>query len=167
MRRNSYLASPVLFAISMLLTATVGIRGAFADGTVTGQVADEQGQVLPGANVEVLGINMGATADDEGNYSIANVPRGTYSLRASLIGYGQKTMKDVEVADGDATVDFSLHERPIPLSSTAPPSELLCSSSSLTKSGFAARSGNKTVCAVESWSTRRPFLCGNASATRF
>ena len=60
----------------------------FAQNTITGNVTDAgNGNGLAGANVVVGGTTMGAAADADGYFVIENVPDGTYTLTASVIGY--------------------------------------------------------------------------------
>ena len=61
----------------------------FAQATVSGRVTDaETGQGLPGANVVIEGTGLGAAANVTGDYSISDVPAGTHTVTASVIGYG-------------------------------------------------------------------------------
>ncbi|HIN02821.1 MAG TPA: carboxypeptidase-like regulatory domain-containing protein, partial [Candidatus Marinimicrobia bacterium] len=80
----------------------------FAIGqTISGTVTDENGNGLAGANVTVEGTNMGAAADASGAYSISGVASGSYSVKASFIGY-RSSSKTVNVGEGGATVNFAL-----------------------------------------------------------
>jgi len=56
--------------------------------TIEGYVKDvKTGQALPGANIMIVGTSLGAASDINGKYYIAKVPPGTYTLRATFIGY--------------------------------------------------------------------------------
>ena len=44
------------------------------DGTIRGKVTDIDGMGLPGANVIISELGMGAAADMDGNYILLNVP---------------------------------------------------------------------------------------------
>ena len=97
-----------------LLTAillTMGMSSSlFAqEGSVSGNVTEAKtGEVLPGVNVVIEGINLGASTDLDGNFTIANVPVGSYTITALFIGFTSSS-KSVEVTDGGtATVDFRL-----------------------------------------------------------
>ena len=79
----------------------------FAQNTITGNVTDaDNGNALAGANVVVGGTTMGAAADADGYYVIENVPDGTYTLTASVIGYenGNATI----TLPGTGSADFAL-----------------------------------------------------------
>ncbi|MGQ9561271.1 MAG: TonB-dependent receptor [Candidatus Oleimicrobiaceae bacterium] len=79
-------------------------------GKITGRVTDaESGAPLPGVNLVLSGTRIGAATDANGYYVILNVPPGTYSLEASMIGYAKVTMTNVVVnVDLTTTVDFRL-----------------------------------------------------------
>jgi TonB-dependent receptor len=65
-----------------------------ADNRIEGKVTDvATGEPLFGANIILDGTSMGAATDFEGEYLIANVPAGSYTLRASYIGYESKEIK--------------------------------------------------------------------------
>lgn len=78
-----------------------------AQGSVSGTVTDESGNGLPGANLVLGGISLGAATDSDGAYTINNVPAGTYSITATYIGY-ESASQSVTVSSGDAVVNFSL-----------------------------------------------------------
>lgn len=87
----------------------------FAQNTVTGTVTDAKtGNGLAGANVVVGGTTMGAAADVDGYFVIENVPDGTYTLTASVIGYenGNATI----TLPGAGSVDFALTTSALELS---------------------------------------------------
>ena len=87
----------------------------FAQNTITGTVTDAaNGNGLAGANVVVGGTTMGAAADVDGYFVIENVPNGTYTLTASVIGYenGNATI----TLPGVGSVDFALTASALELS---------------------------------------------------
>ncbi|MDZ7266291.1 MAG: TonB-dependent receptor [candidate division KSB1 bacterium] len=93
----------------LLLLCTTGM--ALATGMVSGKVTDKKsGEALPGANVVVKGTRFGATTDAEGNYTISNLPAGTYTLVVSYIGYRTQSF-DVQVRDDQrAVANFVMRE---------------------------------------------------------
>ena len=78
-------------------------------GTISGKVLDENGEPLPGANVTIVGTMRGASANAEGAYSF-RVEAGTYTVRATFIGYASQTKEVTVVAGETVTVDFTLAE---------------------------------------------------------
>jgi hypothetical protein len=95
------------FALA-ILTASPAYAGL---GKIAGTVKDAQtGEPLPGANVQIVGTTMGASSDVQGRYFILNIPPGTYSLKATFIGYEPKTISNVVVRlDVTTPVDVSLN----------------------------------------------------------
>lgn len=93
-----------LFAFVLLL-----IPGSvFAQGSVTGRVIDRvTGEAMPGTNVFLIEINRGATTNVDGNYTIAPVPAGTYTIVASFVGYKQYRSQ-ITVGANTLTVNVSL-----------------------------------------------------------
>jgi len=79
-------------------------------GKIAGRVTDAStGEPLVGVNISVEETLMGAAADMDGYYRILNVLPGTYSLRASMIGYKDMVQRDVKVLiDLTTTIDFAL-----------------------------------------------------------
>ncbi|NIA28820.1 MAG: TonB-dependent receptor [Actinobacteria bacterium] len=79
-------------------------------GKIAGTVKDANtGEALPGVNVVILSTSMGAATDLDGNYFIINIPPGTYSVKASMMGYEDVTKTEVMVnADHTTTIGFDL-----------------------------------------------------------
>jgi hypothetical protein len=71
-----------------------------ASGKIRGQIIDDKTkEALVGASVVIVGTNYGAVTDVEGNFIILNVPPGTYSLRASFIGYQNTVLSNIKVSE--------------------------------------------------------------------
>ncbi len=79
-------------------------------GRIAGKVIDKQtGEALIGANVIVKGTNFGAATDANGEFLITHLPPGTYSVRASYIGYQDVVVDNVRVVSGlTSEVNFEL-----------------------------------------------------------
>ena len=86
-----------VFLIFIIATQfTFGATGSI-QGKVTGAAS---GEPLFGANIFLEGTSIGAATDIDGTYYISNVPTGSYTLRASYIGY--KTVKEkIQVNEGE------------------------------------------------------------------
>jgi len=89
--------------------------GSFAQlFSIRGSLIDQVNNTpLVGASVELVGTALGATTDQNGRYVIGGIAAGTYSLRTSYIGYGQK-VQEVIVA-GHVTVDVAAERKAIDL----------------------------------------------------
>jgi len=76
-------------------------------GRVKGKVLEYgTGNPLIGANVLVEGTSFGAATDLNGEYIINNLEAGTYTLRASFIGYQSVTITNVRIYS-DLTTDLN------------------------------------------------------------
>ncbi len=107
----SFCVTVALFFLSTPRKAEAGFTGKVS-GSITNA---ETGEQLPGANILIEGTSLGAVADLEGNYFILNVPPGTYSIRASMMGF--QTLKKTEVRvsiDKTSSVSFRLNATVIP-----------------------------------------------------
>src|SRR5262245_3581017 len=101
-------------AAALLLAA--GMAHAGTTGRLAGRVLDAKKQPLVGVAVSVPEARTGAMTDEHGQYSIGNVPAGTYTVRANLVGYGPVTTTNVVVnADETTQLDLALAETPVQL----------------------------------------------------
>jgi TonB-linked SusC/RagA family outer membrane protein len=84
----------------IVLTPVGGNAELFAEQqqrAVSGTVSDESGQPLPGVTVMVKGTTQGTVTNNDGNYSITNIPENA-TLVFSFVG-----MRTQEVVVGDQT----------------------------------------------------------------
>ncbi|MEJ2104419.1 MAG: carboxypeptidase-like regulatory domain-containing protein, partial [Ignavibacteriaceae bacterium] len=86
-------------------------------GRLAGRITDAaSNEPLPFVNVVIMGTTLGAATDIDGYYSIINIPPGTYTVKASAIGYNSVTYQDVKVSiDLTTTIDFQLSESSVEL----------------------------------------------------
>jgi len=99
----------IVYTFSFLLLLFVA--STFAQtGKITGFVKDAAtGEPLFGTNIIVEGTTLGAASDIEGYYVILNVPPGTYSLKATSIGYTASKVEDVRVSINQTTeINFGM-----------------------------------------------------------
>ncbi len=98
-----------LLLVFLVLFQALPISAAIT-GKVAGRVVDEaNGQALVGANIIIEGTALGAFTDNDGYYSILNIPPGTYNVIATMMGYAKMTLQDAQVKmDLTTTLDFSL-----------------------------------------------------------
>jgi Ca-activated chloride channel family protein len=96
--------TPLLIA---LLTAPTTLP-IIETGTIAGHVRDaNSGTPILGAVVEVVGTRMSTMTRDSGQFVIPNVPVGTYTVRAKMIGYRAAEATGVRVT-ANATVSLAL-----------------------------------------------------------
>jgi outer membrane receptor protein involved in Fe transport len=83
-------------------------------GRIGGRVLDAKKQPLPGVTVAMVGVQLGAITDEQGQFTIINIPAGTYSVRAGLLGYRAINTTNVLVsADETTRLDLTLEEAPV------------------------------------------------------
>ncbi len=82
------------------------------NGTITGKVVDKTtGESLIGVNVIILGSNYGDATDLNGQYTIRNIPPGSYTVAYSMIGFEKKNITELIVNSNDVTkIDITLEE---------------------------------------------------------
>lgn len=102
----------------VMLLLCVPVTSALAQtGKISGRVTDATtGEALPGVNVIIANSTQGGVTDIEGYYNIINVRPGTYSVRASFVGYTVQTIEGVRVNTNlTAEVNFDLQEESVGL----------------------------------------------------
>lgn len=107
--RNSFIRTSLfsVFLVFFLVEITFAQSGR-VDGTVTDMESEEP---LLGVNVYIVEAEMGATTNDEGYYSIVNVPPGQHTLRLTYVGYAEVTIQEVDVnIDQTTTIDVEMQE---------------------------------------------------------
>ena len=99
-----------IFAASVFFIF-LSVQGQQISGTVSGTVQDTYGDPLPFASVLVEGIKLGVLTDENGFYTLNNVPKGKNKLVVSFVGYGTGSIP-FEIQDNSRKVnlDFTLQE---------------------------------------------------------
>ena len=75
----------------MLALAAAGPLEGQATGQITGIVRNRDGQPTASASVMVRGTRISGVTGPDGRYTLPEVPPGSYTVVASLIGYGFAT----------------------------------------------------------------------------
>ena len=89
-------------------------------GKISGKIINEEtGEALPGVAVSIVGTKIGALTNDNGEYFILNVPVGTYTVQASLIGFAPVEVTNIGVSiDLTSYRDFALSKKALELGKT-------------------------------------------------
>lgn len=84
-------------------------------GKIAGKITDKaSGEPLVGASILVVGTTLGAATDVDGQYTILEVPPGTYTVQVSYIGYEKILVSGVRVyIDQTARVNVALEVQAI------------------------------------------------------
>src|SRR3989442_5350417 len=93
--------------------AAAAFAQATGSGTITGTVVDLAGDVVANAPIQATNTatktRYEATSSENGGYTIAQLPAGTYDLSVTLLGFNQYSQQNVAVSAGQ-TLRF-----PIPI----------------------------------------------------
>jgi hypothetical protein len=102
--------------VAALLLVPVWLHAQAATGKIEGRVRDTAGRLLSDAQIYILGTAYFALSDPRGHYFINNIPAGSVSIRAALIGHRPVEIRDLRVPAGHTTTqDFSLQSQPLQL----------------------------------------------------
>ena len=99
--------------LSLLLFCNITISFLLAQPVhqVKGTVIDKSSrQPLEFINVMIVGLNKGGVTNDEGKYSIGQVPPGIYRLQASAIGYKTVTTPEYILSTRDLHIQIEMEE---------------------------------------------------------
>jgi hypothetical protein len=99
------LISTILMAVLILPVFADGvnkesknIKVATEAAVLTGTVVDQStGEVLPGAQVKISGIEQAVYTDLDGNFEVQSIKSGTYTVEISLISYEGNKIKNLVV----------------------------------------------------------------------
>src|SRR5689334_6639395 len=93
------------------------LRAQGTTGTITGRVLDSASQAgIANVNIVLTGFQRGTLSRDDGGFTLTGVPTGTYTVRASRIGYRPQTQPAVVNAGATVTVQFVMNRQAAVLS---------------------------------------------------
>ncbi len=118
-RRGCAFAARLLWAgaFACLLLALAGQRQAYGQGshtgTISGNIADSSGAVIPGAQLKLTSVDQGVSrsteSNERGEYVFNAVPVGTYILKITAKGFAANETDNVLVdADRNTREDSTL-----------------------------------------------------------
>lgn len=98
----------LLFAGLCLLLSTL----AFSQSEIRGTITDFEGRPLLGANVVLLETRQGIVTDERGNYRFTVTEPGTYTVRATYVGFEETTVSaNVPEGGGAVVLNVRLSEQ--------------------------------------------------------
>ena len=99
-----------LIAISLILIIPFSFIYAGTTGKISGRVVDrDNGEPLPGVNIQLEETTLGAATDMEGYYTILNIQPGNYTMKVTMMGYKTIRTSNVRVRiDLTTTMNFQL-----------------------------------------------------------
>ena len=93
---------------SLLLACSLSLYG--QKGALMGQVSNQYGAPMSFATVALEGSKLGTNTDDNGKFMISGIPAGTYTIKATFLGY-LSVSEELTVKDGQTLEhNFSLRE---------------------------------------------------------
>jgi iron complex outermembrane receptor protein len=100
-----------------LLLAGSQLRAQGSTGTISGRVVDSASQQgIANVNIVIMGAQRGTLSRDDGGFTLTGVPTGTYTVRASRIGYRPQTAPAVVNAGSTVSVQFVMNRQAAVLS---------------------------------------------------
>jgi len=97
-------------AISAIVVLLCSPVNSGTTGKIAGRVLEAgKNEPLAGANIVVEGKLLGAAADTDGAFFILNIPPGIYTISASMIGYKDHKITNVQIhIDKTTRIEFAL-----------------------------------------------------------
>tara|TARA_B100000579_G_scaffold26847_1_gene18878 strand:+ start:2339 stop:3490 length:1152 start_codon:yes stop_codon:yes gene_type:complete len=104
----------LIASLTLVLLLTVSL---FSQTRIDGRIVDKStSEPLVGVNVFFSKTTWGATTDDNGFYTLTNIPAGQYELVVSMIGYEVEREQMIIKSDERFTLNFRLQSRAILMS---------------------------------------------------
>ncbi len=101
----------LFFATTLLLIATSINAQNF--GSVSGTIKSSSGEHLPAVNILLQGNSHGISSNENGNYSLPNIPSGKYMIQASYMGFENYSAEITITANKNTTHNIVLEEKNI------------------------------------------------------
>jgi hypothetical protein len=93
-------------ALSFLAVGRLVSAQGIITGSISGNVTDPTGAIIPGAQITVVNDSTGSTlsakSNFEGFFLISDVPIGSYTVTVTANGFSQNTVKQVHVVVGNS-----------------------------------------------------------------
>ncbi|KAA9038590.1 TonB-dependent receptor [Ginsengibacter hankyongi] len=111
MKKNSIISFTIVSFFSIFLnpawSQTSFIKSTVTKVSLSGKITDKNSaQPLQGATIYIPDLKTGTTSDANGNYTLHNIPIGTYLVQAGFIGY-KNNIKTVSINE-NTTLDFAM-----------------------------------------------------------
>jgi TonB-linked SusC/RagA family outer membrane protein len=96
-------------ALPAFVAAPRAARAQQQVGTITGRITEvATGQPVAAAQVQVVGTNVGTVANDQGRFTLRNVPARAVTVRVLRVGFAEQTRAVTVAAGGTTTADITL-----------------------------------------------------------
>lgn len=102
----------ILFSLPILSVwgqSSTGAAGKSGTGAISGRTTDPRHSALQGARAELQPTGLAAISNDQGQFTIPEVPAGAYTLTISYLGFSDYSTPVTVVAGQVVQVDAPLH----------------------------------------------------------
>ena len=96
------LNSPIFYTCVALFLTTHVTQSLAQSGVITGKIRDaDTAEPLPFTHVFINQTTIGTVTDEQGNYTLTNVPVGTNEIVFSFVGYHPYQTK-IQIKNGES-----------------------------------------------------------------
>lgn len=106
--------TPILFFLFNLI-CIFGMN-AHETGEIKGQIVSGVGTAINDVNITVVGTDKGTHSNQNGRYSITDVPVGEFTIQVSAMGYDTATKRVKVEAQKTTVANITLYQTPLELS---------------------------------------------------
>src|SRR5687768_2590310 len=100
------LCRPAILLLALLALTRVGF--AQDTGTLEGRVTEPGGTPIPDALITIVGTNRGARSGEDGQFRLASLRAGDFSVRVTRLGYAAVSRPVTIVVGQTARLDVGL-----------------------------------------------------------
>ena len=94
-----------LFFLLGSLTQALGQGG----GSLSGKITDAQSEPIAGVTVRLINSSYGTASDENGSYTISDIPSGDYTLQVTAVGYASQR-QEITIGSDVKTFDIRMEE---------------------------------------------------------
>src|SRR5260370_32931377 len=98
-RNSSFRTLIAVTCVALSITCASAARAQSSSATLSGLVVDQNGAVVPGAEVRILnsliGLQRQTTSNDQGAYRFPSLPPATYVVTATHQGFAPIEIQDI------------------------------------------------------------------------
>jgi TonB-linked SusC/RagA family outer membrane protein len=106
--RSRYARTALAVALTGAAPVAAPVAAQTQQASITGQITAENGQRVSDARIFLLGTTIATAANQDGRYTLRNVPAGTAQVRVLRVGYREEKKTVVVTAGSAVTLDFVL-----------------------------------------------------------
>src|SRR5437899_3207878 len=113
MRGASFMKRVLVLMVAMIIAAAAGASAQIATGNIYGTVVDDQGGVLPGADIALVSTSIGGqprttVTDAGGQFRFLNLDPGTYRIEISLPSFTKQERQVIVNTGVNVNIAFNL-----------------------------------------------------------